>query len=846
MTPELHARIEDIFHQALCLPPEQRASFLAQACRGDHSLEQRVLALLAADNEIVTSGLNRPAGQNGSAAEGQETSGKSEVLDKGARLGPYEILALIGKGATGKVYRARDTRLGRQVAIKVIHERFSARFDREARVVAALRHPNICRLYDVGPDYLVMELLEGETLKNCLGQRQIPFTTVLDLAIQLADALDAAHTKGIIHRDIKPGNIFVSSNGHATVLDFGLAKLRAQRTQELDGTQAHALQESLTIQGLVVGTPSYMAPEQALGEEVDPRSDLFSLGAVLYEMATGIRCFDGDTLAAVLRQVVQSTPLPPSQVRPELPVLLDQIIAKALAKDRAARYQSAAEMLADLQQLRNVLQGGASPLVSRRSGSRAAMILARRFAAWGAVLYRSRFWATPSWTFILRFAGLAVIILTCRQFFEQTSLGHGFRQFETAVLQSMQGIAHSPDRLPIIVNISPIREAGIPTDRALLDKLIRKLDSMQVRAIGVDVDFSPLDDGQPVTPKDWDYFHEWTQLAEQSGLQLRLGVYRRATDVPAHWLGLQEFTHLAAGIATPSDDRGYNFYSVNTPSSEKQRSGQLQPMSVALYTAAGGNLRSHGIVRADSRDGSLSTSRYRIDFSDSILRLLASQTVDYARPEDLDIAEQTRRLNFGGAVVLIGDTTIPDDQFCRPFSTTPTSGLVSQAASLVTLRQGGLQEIEGAAAAGLDLTEVVLVGFLLWIFDRWRRPPNSAPALVRAASASHTDIGGHTQTGIETVTMTGKGAVPLEARKPLDVAETSYCMVVALLTGVTGLVIVRTNSVFWPDFLWISVALLIHPFVSETFFPFFSGLTGEIQRMSRQVLSTSKGSSYVH
>ncbi len=252
------------------------------------------------------------------------------ALSAGTRLGPYEILALIGAGGMGEVYKARDTRLDRIVAIKVSKEQFSARFEQEARAVAALNHPHICQLYDVGPNYLVMEFVEGAPLKGPL-----PIEKAVEYAAQILDALDAAHQKGITHRDLKPANILVTKQG-IKLLDFGLAK-QAVRLNENDATKV------LTDQGQIVGTLQYMSPEQLQGKEIDARSDLFSFGCVLYELLTGKRAFDGTNKASVIAAILEREPAPLEVARP-----LDRIVRRSLTKDPDQRFQTARDLKAAL------------------------------------------------------------------------------------------------------------------------------------------------------------------------------------------------------------------------------------------------------------------------------------------------------------------------------------------------------------------------------------------------------------------------------------------------------------------------------------------------------------------
>jgi eukaryotic-like serine/threonine-protein kinase len=297
-------------------------------------------------------------------------------LAAGTKLGPYEIVALLGEGGMGEVYRATDTRLDRPVVIKILRAHLSSqqdsreRFEREARAISALNHPNICHLYDVGTwdgnSYLVLEFLEGETLADRLRKGALPFAQTLRYGMELADALDTAHRRGIVHRDLKPGNIFLTSHGECKILDFGLAKLDEETSPEMTTVVRST---ALTSPGSTVGTLAYMSPEQARGEPLDARTDLFSFAAVFYEMAVGKMAFRGKTSALVCKAILDETPPPLSQANPELPQRLDEIVSKALEKDRGLRYQSAAEIRSDLQRLKRDSESGVAfpkTVVTRR------------------------------------------------------------------------------------------------------------------------------------------------------------------------------------------------------------------------------------------------------------------------------------------------------------------------------------------------------------------------------------------------------------------------------------------------------------------------------------------------
>ncbi len=366
MNPERWRQAKELYNAALEIEPDRRKAFLEEAGGVDEELRKEVEYLFAQQGEAEDL-LGKPALEVAAIALAQDRRDESAPDYVGQSLLHYRVVEKIGEGGMGVVYRAEDSHLKRSVAIKMLSSGKMAdperrkRFTHEARAASALNHPNIVTIYDItsheGIDFIAMEYVAGSPLSQLIGDKGIPLHQTLEYAIQIADALEKAHRAGIVHRDLKPSNIVVTGDGQAKILDFGLAKLTHP---PWEGASVAASSESLTESGVIVGTPAYMSPEQAEGKAVDARSDIFSFGAILYEMVTGRRAFKGDSNISTLAAVLHDNPEPVGRIVTGIPQELGRIIDKALEKDLGLRYQNASDLMSDLRCLQRESEAGRS------------------------------------------------------------------------------------------------------------------------------------------------------------------------------------------------------------------------------------------------------------------------------------------------------------------------------------------------------------------------------------------------------------------------------------------------------------------------------------------------------
>ncbi len=763
------------------------------------------------------------------APEGPPRGGPGP-LASGARLGPYRIECRIGSGGMGEVYKAEDTRLNRFVALKFLRPEVSGDRDAlqrlrvEAHAASALSHPNICTVFEIGEidgrAFIAMELLEGQTFRQLLRARPLEPRKLLSLAIQIADGLEAAHAHGIVHRDIKPENLFVDATGRVKILDFGLAKLQAPAGPKagVPGESSlftQSVAARLSMPGVVVGTLAYMSPEQIQGEDLDCRTDLFSFGAVLFEMASGRPAFSGRNYAEISAAILGETPELPFTAQPRLRTALQEIIGKALEKNRGLRYQHAADLATDLKRLRRDLDVD-------RPGRAVAAPSAPTVGA--GSLGRSVSFD------LLKAAVFAALVFGAHDLIDRRASGKYLQQFQVAFVQ--ENVQHGPlddadfeaggRRLPLVVDIAALHpDKRQRSDRKMLDMLVDELRRDGATAIGLDLVFDDLQ------AEDFRYLQKWT--AQKN---VRVGIYRRSVERREAWLGRREFASLAAGIALPLDDpqRAY-FYTrrwflktdlptddgvgpddcvgagvaarcredlIELPAamwllSERQRISvdELTTLSdlEARLKASLQDMQSRSTTRPLGGEQPAAArsvaelGEYSIDYSylkevqRDIITLSPGQGDGGFEAPIAGLAAYRSRV--ASRAVFVGDLEDPVDHSCPAPGMTPVSGVLMHACALATLNRGmvfHLADTPGprSVVGGILLLAALIVGLRVC----YRRVPALQPW-------------------------------PFQYLEILAFGSLSIVVFVAFIWRL------KVLGIVWPDCLWLCGALLVHPFVSE-------------------------------
>jgi predicted Ser/Thr protein kinase len=746
----------------------------------------------------------------------------------GERFGPYRVDRWIGGGGMGDVYKAEDTRLDRPVALKFLREGSAdgqglQRLRIEARTASALNHPNICTIYEIGESegvtFIAMEFLEGQSVREVLRRGALPPKRLLDVAIQAADALDAAHAKRIIHRDIKPENLFLLEGDRVKVLDFGLAKLQeppspSPEHESDSATRAHA---DLTQPGVVLGTPAYMSPEQIRGEELDSRTDLFSFGVVLFEMAAGRPAFEGRNWADISASVLGPPPALPPQLDPRLRGGLQQVLAKCLEKAREYRYQHASDLVADLKRLRRDLDAeeAATSAAAPRPLPPAPPPPGRQIVS-----------------DLLRAAAFAVLVLGVYSLVHRHPSGRYLDQFQIAFAQ--ERVDHGPlddadfqaggRYLPLVIDISRLHpDKKQRTDRRMLDRLIDEVRRRGALAVGLDLVFDDLQ------AEDFEYLERWN-----ANRNVRVGIYRRAVERKETWLGRPEFSALAAGIALPLDNPQQAFFysrrwfakgspaaaaasaaiDCTSAAPEARCKEDLVQLPVALWLlaqrqrmaaeevagdaeienrlkAALDDLESRSRTRAAGN--ALQFGEYGIDYS--YLKEVRQDVITLAQDGNGDsdaaiagLREHAARI--GDRVVLVGDLEDTADHSCPTPSMKPVSGVLIHACSLATLNRGMVFQVTDA----LPWSTALVGGLLLLV-------------VIVGLRALYT------------------------ISAPLREWPFQYLEILAFGGLALGLFIlfdwrVRARGFVWPHTLWLCGALAAHPFVSDPLFRTLASVGG--------------------